>query len=140
MTDLQQMGGKVDPPETAGEETVLTGTAPVAGLRDYAREVAAYTRGQGRLSCVPAGLCPLRGARRPCIEAIGYDPERDVENTGGLRVLLPRGRCGGPVGRGAPSTPRWTAAWRPEGTEPEPKEAAPQRRPVSTYAGTASPG
>ena len=45
MTDLQQMGGKIDPPETAGEETVLTGTAPVAGLRDYAREVAVYTRG-----------------------------------------------------------------------------------------------
>ena len=60
MTDLQQMGGKVDPPETVGEETALTGTAPVAGLRDYAREVAVYTRGQGRLSCVPAGYFPPR--------------------------------------------------------------------------------
>ena len=30
------------------------------------------------------------------------------------------------------------SGWRPQGTEPEPKEAAPQRRPVSTYAGTAA--
>ena len=80
MTDLQQMGGKIDPPETAGEETVLTGTAPVAGLRDYAREVAVYTRGQGRLSCVPAGYFPCAEAEA-VIEAMGYDPERDVENT-----------------------------------------------------------
>ena len=79
MTDLQQMGGKIDPPETAGEETVLTGTAPVAGLRDYAREVAVYTRGQGRLSCVPAGYFPCAEAEA-VIEAMGYDPERDVDN------------------------------------------------------------
>lgn len=80
MTDLQQMGGKVDPPETVGEETALTGTAPVAGLRDYAREVAVYTRGQGRLSCIPAGYFPCAEAEA-VIEAMGYDPERDVENT-----------------------------------------------------------
>ena len=30
------------------------------------------------------------------------------------------------------------SGWRPQGTEPEPKEAPPQRRPVSTYAGTAA--
>ena len=30
------------------------------------------------------------------------------------------------------------SGWRPQGTEPEPKEAVPQRRPVSTYAGTAA--
>lgn len=30
------------------------------------------------------------------------------------------------------------SGWRPQGTEPEPKEASPQRRPVSTYAGTAA--
>ena len=55
MSDLQRMNGEVDPPETLGEETSLTGTAPVAALRDYAREVTAYTRGRGRLLCVPAG-------------------------------------------------------------------------------------
>ncbi len=58
-----------------GEETSLTGTAPVAGLRDYARDVAVYTRGRGRLSCIPAGYFPCMEADR-VIEAIGYDPER----------------------------------------------------------------
>ena len=48
MTDLAAMGGSADAPETVGGETVLTGFAPVKGLRSYAREVAAYTRGRGR--------------------------------------------------------------------------------------------
>ena len=136
MTDLQQMGGKVDPPETVGEEAALTGTAPVAGLRDYAREVAVYTRGQGRLSCVPAGYFPCAEAEA-VIEAMGYDPERDVENTAdsvfcshGAGVVIPW--------REAAQHAQVDSGWRPEGTEPEPKKAAPQRRPVSTYAGTAA--
>ena len=136
MTDLQQMGGKVDPPETAGEETALTGTAPVAGLRDYAREVAVYTRGLGRLSCVPAGYFPCAEAEA-VIEAMGYDPERDVENTAdsvfcshGAGVVIPW--------REVAQHAQVDSGWRPQGTEPEPKEAAPQRRPVSTYAGTAA--
>ena len=136
MMDLQQMGGKVDPPETVGEEAALTGTAPVAGLRDYAREVAVYTRGQGRLSCVPAGYFPCAEAEA-VIEAMGYDPERDVENTAdsvfcshGAGVVIPW--------REAAQHAQVDSGWRPEGTEPEPKKAAPQRRPVSTYAGTAA--
>ena len=136
MTDLQQMGGKVDPPETVGEETALTGTAPVAGLRDYAREVAVYTRGQGRLSCVPAGYFPCTEAEK-VIEAIGYDPERDVENTAdsvfcshGAGVVIPW--------RKVAQHAQVDSGWRPQGTEPEPKEAASQRRPVSTYVGTAA--
>lgn len=136
MTDLQQKGGKVDPPETVGEETALTGTAPVPGLRDYAREVAVYTRGQGRLSCVPAGYFPCAEAEA-VIEAMGYDPERDVENTAdsvfcshGAGVVIPW--------REVAQHAQVDSGWRPQGTEPEPKEAAPQRRPVSTYAGTAA--
>ena len=80
LSDIQQMGGETEPAETLGDEAVLTGEAPVAALGDYAREVAAYTRGRGCLSLRPAGY-------RPCadpegvIAALGYDPERDVENT-----------------------------------------------------------
>ena len=79
MTDLQRMNGEVEPPETIGEDAVLTGRAPVAGLRDYGREVAVYTRGRGRLSCTPAGYFPCAEADS-VIAAIGYDPERDTEN------------------------------------------------------------
>ncbi|MFQ7453437.1 MAG: hypothetical protein ACLRNQ_20870 [Flavonifractor plautii] len=50
--------GEAGTPETAGALSVLTGSAPVAGLRDYGREVAAYTRGRGRLSCTAGGYAP----------------------------------------------------------------------------------
>lgn len=79
MTDLSQMGAKCAPPETQGEETVLTGTVSVAALGDYSRAVAAYTHGLGRLSCVPAGYFPCKEQEKVVAE-IGYDAERDVEN------------------------------------------------------------
>ena len=79
MTDLQRMNGAIDPPEIVGTETVLTGSAPVAALRDYAREVTAYTRGQGRLLCTLAGYRPCADQEKVVLD-IGYDPERDVDN------------------------------------------------------------
>ena len=82
MSDLQRMGGDCEPPETAGELTVLTGSAPVAGLRDYGSEVAAYTRGMGRLSCTLKGYYPCHD-QQTVVEALGYDPERDVDNPTG---------------------------------------------------------
>ena len=80
LNDIQQMGGETGAPETLGDEAVLTGEAPVAAMGDYARDVAAYTRGQGRLSLRPAGYRPC-GDPEAVVEALGYDPERDVENT-----------------------------------------------------------
>ena len=79
MTDIQTMGGEVEGPETQGELSVLTGRAPVAGLRDYWQEVTAYTRGMGRLSCALRGYEPCRD-QEAAAAAIGYDPERDVDN------------------------------------------------------------
>ena len=79
MSDLQRMGGETQLPLTEGEETVLTGSVPVAAFRGYAREVAAYTRGRGHLSCVPGGYRPCADAEA-VIAASGYDPERDVDN------------------------------------------------------------
>ncbi len=79
MSDLQRMGGETQLPLTEGEETVLTGSVPVAAFRGYAREVAAYTRGRGHLSCVPGGYRPSADAEA-VIAASGYDPERDVDN------------------------------------------------------------
>ena len=133
MSDLQRMNGQVDPPETAGEETVLTGAAPVAALRGYAREVTAYTRGRGRLLCQLAGYRPCADAEA-VIAAVGYDPERDVENTPDSVFC----------GHGAGYTVRWDEvpahAHVDSGLRfhtPEPKEkAAPQTRRTSTYAGT----
>jgi len=80
MTDIQTMGGSFDAPEPQGELTLLTGCAPVAGLRDYWQEVTAYTRGRGRLSCQVRGYQPCHNADE-VIAAIGYQPERDTNNT-----------------------------------------------------------
>lgn len=79
VSDLQRMNGRTEPPETAGEQVVITGSAPVAQLRRYAREVIAYTRGQGRLLCTFRGYEPCAG-QAEVAAAIGYDPERDLEN------------------------------------------------------------
>ncbi len=80
MSDLQRMGGRFDPPEVLGDETVLTGAAPAAEMGSYQGEVVAYTRGRGRLFCSFRGYEPCRDAARVRMES-GYDPERDTENT-----------------------------------------------------------
>ena len=79
MNDLQTMGGSVEGPEREGEFSLLTGHAPVAGLRDYWREVTAYTRGLGRLSCSLRGYEPCAHPDE-IVARFAYDPERDVEN------------------------------------------------------------
>ncbi len=79
MNDLQTMGGAVEGPEQDGELAVLTGHAPVAGLRDYWKQVTAYTRGRGRLSCVLRGYEPC-AHQEEIVAQFGYDPERDVDN------------------------------------------------------------
>ncbi len=80
MHDLQAMGGGVEGPEPAGELSLLWGHAPVAGLRDYWREVTAYTRGRGRLSCSLRGYEPC-ASQEEVVSQFAYDPERDLENT-----------------------------------------------------------
>ena len=82
MSDLERMGAQYDPPTAAGEETVLTGRAPVAALRDYPRQVAAYTRGLGRLQYSPGGYRPCAD-QQAVTAALAYDPERDAANPSG---------------------------------------------------------
>ena len=79
LSDIQRMGGEAAAPESQGEEAVLTGGAPAEGLRDYGTQVAAYTRGQGRLFCTPGGYRPC-GDQAGVVSALGYDPERDTDN------------------------------------------------------------
>lgn len=79
MSDIQRMSGGAPHPETFGEETVLTGSAPVSELQGYAMEVAAYTKGRGRLFCTPGGYAPCHN-QEDVTAAVNYDPERDLEN------------------------------------------------------------
>lgn len=79
MTDLQNMGGTIDPPQSVGENTVLTGYAPVRTLRDYFTDVAAYTRGRGQLSCAVRGYETCQN-QDEIVALLGYDAERDTDN------------------------------------------------------------
>ena len=80
MSDIRAMQGSFLPPQTIETDSILSGEAPVACLRNYARDVAAYTHGQGQLSCTPAGYAPCHDAQR-IIEEAQYDPLADLENT-----------------------------------------------------------
>ncbi len=82
LTDIQRMSGEFNSPETEGDMAVLEGVAPVSEMQDYQREVTNYTRGRGRLACVYKGYGECHNSEE-VIEAIGYDPERDLENPTG---------------------------------------------------------
>ena len=80
MTDVQQMGGRFDPPEILGETALLTGSAPVSKLGEYWQTVAAYTRGRGRLTCALAGYEECHNGPE-IIAELAYDPEADLDNS-----------------------------------------------------------
>ena len=133
LSDLQRMHGRVEPPETAGDTAVLTGSAPVEQLRDYGREVAAYTRGRGRLSCTSGGYAPCHN-QEEVVAAMGYDPERDVENPPGSVFCA----------HGAGYNVKWDEVKAHAhvdsglrlGEEPPEEESAPVRPWTSSYAGS----
>jgi predicted RNA-binding protein with PIN domain len=79
MADLQLRTDDVTPPAILGESAVLSGSAPVSAMRGYAAEIAASTRGMGRLSCVSAGFAPCRN-QAEMIAQTGYEALRDTEN------------------------------------------------------------
>ena len=133
LSDLQRMYGQVEPPETAGDMAVLTGSAPVEQLRDYGREVAAYTRGRGRLSCTSGGYAPCHN-QEEVVAAMGYDPERDVENPPGSVFCA----------HGAGYNVKWDEVKAHAhvdsglrlGEEPPEEESAPVRPRPQSYAGS----
>ena len=80
ISDIRARSGSFDPPVETPGGTLLQGRAPVSELRDYARDVAAYTRGRGRLSCEVAGYFPCHNTEA-VVAALAYDPVADLENT-----------------------------------------------------------
>ena len=130
MIDLQRMGADFEGPDSGGAVSVLTGTVPVASLGGYWTELAAYSQGRGRLSCRVEGYRPCHNADE-VKAAIGYDPERDVENPADSVFCS----------HGAGVNIKWNevrehmhldSGWRPEGERKE-NAAAPQYRQPMSY-------
>ena len=95
MTDLQNRYAVSRIESSTEETTTLTGRGPVSTLHGYIREVTAYTRGLGRMTCVSDGYEECHNTEE-VVAATGYDPEADVENTPhsvfcshGAGVLIP---------------------------------------------------
>lgn len=84
MSDIGQMNGSFEGPEAEDKQGMVrfTGTAPASEMRDYQREVWAYTKGRGRITLTLKGYEPCHNAEE-VIEEIGYDSERDVDNPTG---------------------------------------------------------
>lgn len=84
MSDIGQMNGSFEGPEAEDKQGMvrLTGTAPASEMRDYQREVWAYTKGRGRITFTLKGYEPYHNAEE-VIEQIGYDSERDIDNPTG---------------------------------------------------------
>ena len=80
MTDIEKMSGISEVSHSDGQMALIVGRAPVATMKNYQKEVIAYTRGHGRLSTQFGGYGPCHNAEE-VIQSIGYTPEYDVENT-----------------------------------------------------------
>ena len=78
LTDLQRMGAN----PTLEEVGLITGIGPVATLKDYAKEVAAYTKGLGLFSTMPAGYLPCHN-QDEIVATCGYSADADLENPTG---------------------------------------------------------
>ena len=133
MNDIQQMGGSFTPPETLSDCVLLLGSAPVAAARHYAREVTAYTRGRGRLTCTLRGYAPCRD-QEAVVAASGYDPERDLGNPADSIFCA----------HGAGFTVKWNEVNRYMHLHPEQADradaaqAAPSASSLNGYRGTAA--
>ncbi|MBO6109000.1 MAG: TetM/TetW/TetO/TetS family tetracycline resistance ribosomal protection protein [Eubacterium sp.] len=81
MTDIERMNGTsaVEADETGTGITIIKGTAPVANMQEYAKDVMVYSGGRGELSLAFHGYLPCRDSEEVTKNS-GYDPEKDEMN------------------------------------------------------------
>lgn len=82
MTDIEKMHGSFVLEQRSGRLALLTGTAPVVTMREYQKEVTAYTKGQGKLSLSLKGYAPCHNTEE-VLNQKNYDPEADLTNPTG---------------------------------------------------------
>ena len=80
MSDIQKLRGTCEPPVMNCGNVYIKGRGPVESFMDYGAEIISFTRGTGSISLMYDGydLCENSA---DVINKIGYDKERDTENT-----------------------------------------------------------
>ena len=79
LSDLQARSADFEIENSGTEFAAICGTAPVATIHDYSREVLSYTRGEGRIFCTSDGYEECHNSEEIVLNA-GYDPEADLDN------------------------------------------------------------
>ncbi len=82
MNDITAMQGVANPPEINEGVAVLEGNCPVSTMRSYAKELRAYTRGEGKISLSVGPYKPCHNTAEVMAER-GYNPELDERNPAG---------------------------------------------------------
>lgn len=77
--DIQKMSGTADPPENSGELIRICGRAPAAEIGGYAKELAAFSKGKGKLALLFDGYDICHNTEE-VIKRRNYQPEHDVAN------------------------------------------------------------
>lgn len=79
LSDIQRMWGTFSQPEAQGEYAQITGTAPVATMCDYTKEVLQYTHGKGKLACNLKGYQECHNTDE-VVANFAYNPDNDPDN------------------------------------------------------------
>ncbi len=131
MTDLQRLGAEFTQPEKSGELSVITGSAPIAAMRGYQKDVAGYTKGRGSAVFAFKGYFPCKNAEEVVAET-GYDPETDLENTADS-VFCSHGAGFAVKWHEVPSYMHLPSVLQPEKTCDEPEAPVRVSKPVPAY-------
>ncbi len=79
IADIQHKSGTFQLGDGPDGLASLTGTIPVAKMRDYPKELISFSKGRGRISLQVMGYAPCHD-ESAVIERIGYDSGSDLEN------------------------------------------------------------
>ena len=79
MSDIQRYDGSFEPPYTENELSILKGTAPVATMFNYSKELSSYSKGMGSIDINVTGYRECHNTQE-VMERLSYDPEADVND------------------------------------------------------------
>jgi small GTP-binding protein len=80
ISDIQKLRGSFEPPIQNGSSVCIRGRGPVESFMDYSMELISFTKGTGSISFIYDGYDICENAE-DVIQRIGYDKDRDVNNT-----------------------------------------------------------